>query len=693
MKMSLRALVACSVSSLLPLTCHALEPGFARHLSDLNTFLNKETPADPALVTRGKLEALLKDPAFAKALARRQFIVKAGPDNLAAFVKADASNKKFLEWVLQSTEAMESCLDGVTPVGLNQRAAQDYAISMGSLGIWKRIFDADPESKIGVPLRLAIATGQNPPGTGNRGAGQAAKPADPVDRYLHFKAAFRNNELVPSFEDLSTWEYRQIVSSNASDEDLAWARKMLGTWRPDLRMREAIIDTTSEVRNGNSSVSYGDSFKNVLTGGGQCGPRSSFAVFISQAFGVPAAGVRQPGHAAATFKSAYPEYEPQAGATWKVVYGRGWGASSLMGLSGPDFLAGAEARSRADSFMQVERLRWLASALNSREAVAVIMSVAGEIGDEVPVIDEVPDSKPDETTVLKSLACPTNIGDFYGSRVRGFIYPPKTGDYVFRIASDDDGDLFLSRDESPSTKRLIAHVRGWTNDLQFDKSRTQTSRPVHLEAGKRYYIEAVQKDNWVNDCLSVDWSSPGAASGVIPGAALSPYPDGAKGTVVREIWRKLLPSKKKTPRKATLVARTELPFKPRPGLIHIEAEAHAEAGTISVHPCLEGGRQVYLNKSTKNILKYTFAVPESGTYVLTWRTAAVNDSQVLNISVGARGVWHKKDIHVPNTHGLWGDTPGVGVELAKGDATLWMSTPPQRGIAVRWLEFKRKESN
>ena len=171
-----------------------------------------------------------------------------------------------------------------------------------------------------------------------------------------------------------------------------------------------------------------------------------------------------------------------------------------MGRSGPDFLKGATARTHADLFMQVERLRWLASALTSKERASAIMSIAEEVGDEVPTIDVVPvDSKPDATTVLKSFECPLNIGDFYGSRVRGFIYPPKTGEYVFRIASDDDSDLFLSRDATPANKRLIAHIRGWTWNRQFNKFSTQTSEPVRLEAGKRYYIEAIHRDGWVGD--------------------------------------------------------------------------------------------------------------------------------------------------------------------------------------------------
>ena len=50
------------------------------------------------------------------------------------------------------------------------------ALSAGALDIWHRIQQADPESRTGLPLRLAIATALRPPGTGAPGAGHARPP-------------------------------------------------------------------------------------------------------------------------------------------------------------------------------------------------------------------------------------------------------------------------------------------------------------------------------------------------------------------------------------------------------------------------------------------------------------------------------------------------------------------------------------
>jgi hypothetical protein len=60
---------------------------------------------------------------------------------------------------------------------------------------------------------------------------------------------------------------------------------------------------------------------------------------------------------------------------------------------------------------------------------------------------------------------------------------------------------------------------------------------VRLEQGKKYYLEAVHKQNTGGANLAVGWIAPGgSAATVIKGAYLSPFPNGAKGTIRYEIW-------------------------------------------------------------------------------------------------------------------------------------------------------------
>src|ERR1041384_7003367 len=61
-------------------------------------------------------------------------------------------------------------------------------------------------------------------------------------------------------------------------------------------------------------------------------------------------------------------------------------------------------------------------------------------------------------------------GANFARRVSGFFIPPTTGNYVFFVTSDDDSDLFLSTDDTPANKRLIAHEAGWSSSLQWTSS-------------------------------------------------------------------------------------------------------------------------------------------------------------------------------------------------------------------------------
>lgn len=361
------------------------------------------------------------DPATATALARHQFIRKVGAPALRTF-RQEGPQAAFLAWLWEEPAALNLFLEGATPLGLNPRDEDKWTIKVEVLARWSRLWGADEESRRGVPLRLAMATALLPPGEGNHGAGQQVPPPDPLGRYLHFKRAYQSKELYPSFERHSVWEYMQVVSSPASDADLAWTRRMVNTWRPDLRIKEQVVKTVSEVKYGNSPHPYGD-YMDVLDGGGKCGPRSSWGVMVCQAFGLPAVGVAQPGHACVAFKTAFPETQPQPGNIWKVDYGAGWEKSRINGLSGPDFLQAVAARSRTAEFTTLERLRWLEAAVAptapSRPALkALLVGQMAELrqakpvfgtGDNAAEAEKEPPTKAAPPLVAK--AAPAAIGD------------------------------------------------------------------------------------------------------------------------------------------------------------------------------------------------------------------------------------------------------------------------------------------
>ena len=148
------------------------------------------------------------------------------------------------------------------------------------------------------------------------------------------------------------------------------------------------------------------------------------------------------------------------------------------------------------------------------------------------------DSPPSSVTDLSIFETPANIGDNYGSRVRGYICVPTTGNYTFWIASDDKSELWLSTDESPANKARIASVGGWSNPRQWDKYATQKSAVVSLVAGRRYYIEALLKEGTGGDHLAVGWQLPGGAlERPISGNRLIQFQSSATtGTVDVETW-------------------------------------------------------------------------------------------------------------------------------------------------------------
>jgi len=133
-------------------------------------------------------------------------------------------------------------------------------------------------------------------------------------------------------------------------------------------------------------------------------------------------------------------------------------------------------------------------------------------------------SAPTSTSLISNFEGPVNIGNNYGAVYKGYICAPVTGNYTFWIASDDNSELWLSTNADSDNKVLIANVAGWTNFRQWNKYASQQSAPIHLQAGRRYYIEALHKEAYGNDNLSVGWQLPGGVlERPIPGTRLSPF--------------------------------------------------------------------------------------------------------------------------------------------------------------------------
>jgi len=134
---------------------------------------------------------------------------------------------------------------------------------------------------------------------------------------------------------------------------------------------------------------------------------------------------------------------------------------------------------------------------------------------------------PTSTSQLNIFEGPSNVADNYGSRIRGYICVPVTGNYTFWIASDNNSELWLSSNDQPNNKVKIASVTGWTGPREWTKYASQQSAPITLSAGGKYYVEALHKEGTQGDHVSVGWQLPGGTmERPIPGLRLLPFSEG-----------------------------------------------------------------------------------------------------------------------------------------------------------------------
>lgn len=158
----------------------------------------------------------------------------------------------------------------------------------------------------------------------------------------------------------------------------------------------------------------------------------------------------------------------------------------------------------------------LASGTIGREFWA---NITGYTIADVPV-----NTLPTSISQLTLFEGPSQAGDNYGSRIRGYICPPITGNYLFWIASDNYSELWLSTDDQVNNKVKIASVSGYTSSRSWTKYPSQQSPSIPLIAGAKYYIEAVHKEGTQGDNLAVGWQLPsGVFERPISGSRLSPF--------------------------------------------------------------------------------------------------------------------------------------------------------------------------
>jgi hypothetical protein len=113
------------------------------------------------------------------------------------------------------------------------------------------------------------------------------------------------------------------------------------------------------------------------------------------------------------------------------------------------------------------------------------------------------------------------------ARIEGYIIPPSSGNYIFYVAGTPSVSFFLSTSESPLQSNNIANTTSATGYQQWNLSPSQTSAPILLQEGQRYYFEfkydCPQGGYNSNQSFSAAWSGPGFGLKVIEGNDMQPY--------------------------------------------------------------------------------------------------------------------------------------------------------------------------
>ncbi len=115
--------------------------------------------------------------------------------------------------------------------------------------------------------------------------------------------------------------------------------------------------------------------------------------------------------------------------------------------------------------------------------------------------------RPDMLREITSFDSGKDVGENYGSRIRGLFTPTATKAYTFYIATDDGGSLKFGTAANPAGAAQIASTASATDYLQWDRFASQKSAAKSLTAGVAVYLEALQKEGGGGDFVSVGWST------------------------------------------------------------------------------------------------------------------------------------------------------------------------------------------
>lgn len=303
------------------------------------------------------LGPVLTSDALDSKLMRIAILSHGTPQGLAEFGQQGPEKKKLLDDLFADEALMRQVLEAGGANG------GEYGEMMEVYGAIQEASEKARE-KGSILQRLALGMAIQMPWLNDRERGgvygtlfNANSGIPQVPRYLHYEKAYLAGELDPAFPEFNTWECRYIANDGYSNEDLAWFRQMLRTYRPDhIKMDDykwryiRIVKSDVPYCSPTNDPALGSPGQQHIALGGICGRRAYYGRFSTRAFGIPSRQSTQTGHGAMN------HWTPDG---WVVCLGAWWSMAWCGPWGGLDFLLESQARELED-YPMVRRAQWIA---------------------------------------------------------------------------------------------------------------------------------------------------------------------------------------------------------------------------------------------------------------------------------------------------------------------------------------------
>lgn len=120
----------------------------------------------------------------------------------------------------------------------------------------------------------------------------------------------------------------------------------------------------------------------------------------------------------------------------------------------------------------------------------------------------------------------TDYGNNTGERLRGYLVPPKTGNYYFWIAANNAAELWISNDSEYVNRVKRASLTSSSGNKVWNTSATQQSAWLSLVAGEKYYFEVLHNTGGdADDYVTLGWCQDDL--GTVPAVIGAPNATGA----------------------------------------------------------------------------------------------------------------------------------------------------------------------